>query len=316
MKRSVFAAVVVLLCCALPNVYGADGNPKQPAPVDPNAPAGARAQQPADPAIRKLSSRERKDRIKALPDKYRQFLEDVNPIITPSEIDAFLSLETDPQREIYIRDFWKRRDQMNGTSNSAFQDQYADRLESVKERYPQKSSDRARIFLIHGEPSAIMKVDCTRLLQPIEIWSYFFIPGLGHEVRFLFYVPRYQRDYRLWVPLGDEKQAMGELVSEEASGGSTSAEGAVQSVFYDKVDPYSRFGKIETQCTNGDDILRTIGYVRMNKIDMARVFEPPKIAEEDSRRILRSVVLGNPNAAKLAAEFSVRYPAKQGTRRR
>ncbi len=308
MKRSVFAILFALLV-ALP---GADPAVGSPVPAAEEKKAGP--QLPADPAIRKLSSRERKDRIKALPEKYRQFLEDVNPIITPAEIDAFLSLETDPQREIYIRDFWKRRDQLNGTSNSAFQDQYADRLESVKERFPQKSSDRARIFLIHGEPGAIMKIDCTRLLQPIEIWSYFYIPGLGHEVRFLFYVPRYQRDYRLWVPVGDEKQSMGELISEEASGSSTSAEGAVQSVFYDKVDPYSRFGKIETQCTNGDEILRTIGYVRMNKIDMARVFEPPKIAEEDSRRILRSVVLGNPNAAKLAAEFSVRYPAKQGTR--
>jgi Ca-activated chloride channel homolog len=312
MKRSVFAAVVALLV-ALPNAWGDDGNSKPPATAQKAADASAPAA-PIDPAIRKLSSRERKDRIKALSDQYRQFLEDVNPIITQAETDAFLALETDPQREVYIRDFWKRRDQMQGTTNLAYKDQYYARLEVVAERFKQRSSDRAKIYLLHGEPGGMLKIDCTRLLQPLEIWNYYYIPGLGHEVKFVFYVPRYQSEYRLWIPVGDERQAMGELVSEEASGGSRNPEQAVQSVFYDRVDPYSRFGKIETQCNNGDEILRAIGYVRVNKNDIARVFEPPKISEEDARKVLRSVILANPNAPKLAAEFSVRYPAKQGTR--
>ena len=63
-----------------------------------------------DPGIRKLSRRERKERIKNLGEKYRQFLSDVEPIMQSSELDTFLILETDPQRDIYITEFWRRRD--------------------------------------------------------------------------------------------------------------------------------------------------------------------------------------------------------------
>src|SRR5213594_2375509 len=63
-----------------------------------------------DQGIRKLSRRERKDRIKNLGEKYQQFLTDVEPIMQASELDTFLILETDAQRDIYITEFWRRRD--------------------------------------------------------------------------------------------------------------------------------------------------------------------------------------------------------------
>src|SRR5947207_14511998 len=100
-----------------------------------------------DQGIRKLSRRERKDRIKNLGEKYRQFLSDVEPILQPSELDTFLILETDAQRDIYITEFWRRRDQGQGTTNHAFRDQYYERIETVNERFKNASSDRGRIYL-------------------------------------------------------------------------------------------------------------------------------------------------------------------------
>src|ERR1700704_3918941 len=133
--------------------------PAQAAPAPaPAAPPDAKAK--PDQGVRKLSRRERKDRIKNLGEKYRQFLTDVDPIMNPAEMDTFLILETDPQREIYITEFWRRRDVANGTTNHTFRDQYYDRLETVKEQFKNVSSDRGRIFLIHGEPSERIVIDC------------------------------------------------------------------------------------------------------------------------------------------------------------
>ncbi len=263
MKRIALTVVLALTFLA-PNILAQTNNPPEPA----KAPARQ------DPGIRKLSRRERKDRIKNLSDKYREFLQDVEPIMQESELDTFLMLETDPQREIYIADFWLRRDKLQGTTNHTFHDQYYERLETVREKFANVSSDRSRIYLIHGEPEEMIDSDC-RLLVPIQVWKYLFIPGIGHDVRFLFFKSRTGVDYRLWIPIGISRgmdfDSMAELVSQD----------------------------IQTQ---------------MNKTDLMKVFNPPEVNEEDVHKILRSVVLATPNAPKLDADFALKFPAKQGTR--
>ena len=135
-----------------------------------------------------------------------------------SELDTFLLLETDPQRDIYIADFWHRRDKLQGTTNHTFRDQYYERLETVKEKFRNVSSDPGRIYLIHGEPAEIIESDC-RLLVPIQVWKYLYIPGLGHNVRFVFFQNRFGGDWRLWVPIGISQgidfDSLSELVSQD-----------------------------------------------------------------------------------------------------
>ncbi|HVR39746.1 MAG TPA: GWxTD domain-containing protein, partial [Thermoanaerobaculia bacterium] len=226
-RISRLAAAIGVVCVAL-TVVADDHNPPPPQTPD----TTAEAPKPApDGAIRKLSRRERKDRIQKLSDTYREFLRDVEPIILPQEQDAFLILETDAQRDIFIDDFWKRRDQAQGTTNRAFKTLYYDRLETAKERYKQASSDRSRIYLLHGEPESIIDVDCDRLLQPLQIWKFAYIPGLGHDARLLFYIPRQANDYKLWNPQGDLKLAMADLVSVDAMATSMGSDAAVDKVF-------------------------------------------------------------------------------------
>jgi Ca-activated chloride channel family protein len=301
------AAFALLLLLAAPNILAQANTPK-PAD-DKKQPA------PQDSGVRKLSRRERKDRIAKLPDEYRQFLADVEPIMMPTELDTFLILETDAQRDIYITEFWRRRDREQGTTNHAFKDEYYSRLDEVKTRFKYLASDRSRMYLIHGEPEAVINSDCIELLQPVEIWKYGYVPGMGHNVRFLFYVPRNGNDYKLWSPWGDQVDTLAELVSQEAMG--TSANGgrdAVQNVFYASEMQNTFVSKIETRCKDGEDILKAIFQMQQNKTDLLHVYDPPKIDEEDVGKILRSVVLQNPNAPKLAASFAVRYPGKQGGR--
>jgi Ca-activated chloride channel family protein len=314
MKRTALAAAVTLVVAAS-NIMAGANNPPAPAPTP--APAASSPAPPAKPyqdvASRKLSRREKKDRIKALGEKYRLFLQDVEPIMMPSELDTFLLLETDPQREIYITDFWRRRDVAQGTTNHSFRDEYYARLDEVKVRFKYVSSDRSRIYLIHGQPGDIILPGCDRLLQPIEIWKYGFIAGIGHDVRFLFYLPRTSADWRLWNPIGDEVSSLAELISEdEVATSSPGGAGAVSNVFYKQVSP--GVSRLQFECKEGDELQRAIFQMMQNKTDIPKYFEPPKVNEEDVHKILRSVVLANPGAPKLPAELSVAYPARQGER--
>jgi Ca-activated chloride channel family protein len=306
------AALPLILLFAFTDILAQTSAPPAPKPADDKA-----ANKPADQGVRKLSRRERKDKIASLGEKYQQFLQDVQPILQQTELDTFLVLETDAQRDIYIDQFWKRRDVAQGTTNRAFRDQYYDRLELAKEKYKHMSSDRARIFLIYGEPVEVFAVDCMRLLVPLEIWKYGYIQGMGSNVRFLFYEPRLRGgEYKLWQPMGDAKTDLAELVSQDAAGGSMSDGDAVNSVFNTNACSSCRsfVSRIQLECKDGDEILRAIGQVQQNRIDLLSVFDPPKVNEEDVRKILRSVVLASPGATQLSADFSVRFPGKQGSK--
>jgi len=307
MKRTALAAFAVTLILVTPNIVAQSNNSGEP----------SKPQQQA-PGIRKLSRRERKERIKNLSDKYRKFLEDVEPIMQDSELDTFLLLETDAQREVYITDFWRRRDAMQGTTNYTFHDEYYARLEKVKEQFKNVSSDRSRIYLIHGEPAEIIDSQNCRLLVPVQVWKYTYIPAIGHNVRFLFYVPRLGIDYKLWIPYGvgtNDPQSMAELISQDAMAGDMTGQGTgpVKYVF-GPVNPYSTMTNLEFQCKDGDEIQKAIYQSQLNKTDLMKVFTPPEVNEEDVHKILRSVVLADPNAPQLTTDFSIRFPAKQGSR--
>jgi len=313
MKRNALAAAAVMFAFAALNTVAQTNNPPAPAPQAQPSKSSTPA---TDPGVRKLSRRERKDRLKALTDKYREFLTDVEPIMLPSELDTFLILETDAQREIYITEFWRRRDQLQGTTNHRYRDDYYARMEEAKEKFKYMSSDRARMYVLQGPPGEILEIDCSHLLQPVEIWKYFYVPQLGHDIRFLFYKPRNGGDWKLWQPgiLSGQSDALAELVSQEAMGGASTPQAGVNKVFNESASPYTNVSKIDVECKWGEEILGAIYQMQQNTVDLPKVFEPPAVNEEDVHKILRSVVLANPNAAKLTAEYSVRFPAKQGSR--
>lgn len=265
----------------------------------------------APDAVRKLGRRERKERIAKLEEQHRQFLKDVEPIILPQEIDAFLILETNAQRDIYIDDFWRRRDQAAGTTNRAFRDLYFGRVEEARELFENLASDRSRMYLLHGQPMGILKTSCDRLLQPMEIWTYAHVPGFGTRAQFLFFLPRNGREYRLWSPISGS-MAMADLISVESVARTIGGDDqAVPAVFAPAAIGRSR---IELECAHGREILSAIYSMQSNKLTLPRLFDPPPINEEDISKIVRSVVIANPNAPKLTAEFAVAYPGKDGSR--
>ncbi|MDQ6799341.1 MAG: VWA domain-containing protein [Acidobacteriota bacterium] len=269
---------------------------------------------------RKLSRSERKERIKNLSDKYRQFLTEVEPILQPEELDTFLQLESDAQRDIYIEDFWKRRAAAKGISVTEVREQYYGRLQTAKEKYRSVASDRGRIYVIHGEPLEIKSYGdpACRLLQPLEVWTYGFLPELGHNTRLIFYMPRKGADYRLWLSRGTQSETLVELISNEVMALNNDDEAAAfQKVFgVSDIPACQIYGKshLACDCVNGEEIQKEIFGGQLWQSSWNKAFSPPPVNPEDVRRILHSVVLANPSAAKLPAEFSVTFPAHQGSR--
>jgi Ca-activated chloride channel family protein len=264
-------------------------------------------------AIRKLSKRERRHRVEKLAPRHQEFAADVEPIMLPAELDMFLSLPDDAARDTFAEEFWRRRDHVNHTSG-VFKDAYYRRLERAKELFKDVSTDRARLFLLHGPPADIVRTNCQRILQPVEIWKYPYLPGLGRDARLMFYKPRHQADYRLWSPIGGSV-AMGELlvapdvITQRSPQDTRARESLLQSS-----SPYAYLNQIQLGCSEGAEISAAITQMVQARIDLLKLFEPPELNQEDVRKLLRSVIIANPTAPKLTTEVSVRYPTKDGSR--
>ena len=167
-------------------------------------PSGAKVEAPAPVLVsnKPLTGKERKKLTAELPEKYRQFLQDVDPIITDVERDTLLKLGEDYQRQRFIDEFWKRRSTTSDGMRTPFQDIYEMRLAEAKERFRNINTDMGRIFLLHGPPDGVRKIDCDNVYWPIQIWYYERIDELRmSKVLLLFYQQLGVGDYRLWTPL-------------------------------------------------------------------------------------------------------------------
>jgi Ca-activated chloride channel family protein len=296
------ALAVALSLAVATAILGQDSQPPKPEP-----------QSERPDAIRKLSKRERKQRLEKLPTRHQEFAAEVEPIMLPAELDMFLSLEDDDARDTFIDEFWRRRDHVNHTSGM-FKDAYHQRLDRAKELFGRVDNDRARLFLLHGPPSDVVRTNCQRLLQPVEIWKYAFLPGLGHDARLMFYKPRHQNDYKLWSPIGGAVALADLLVAPDSVTQRGPEEARARDALVQSNSPYAYINQIQLGCSEGAEISTAITQMVQARIDLLKLFEPPELNAEDVRKMLRSVIISNPTAPKLTTEVSVAYPSKDGSR--
>lgn len=305
-KRTLIA--VSLSALTLANTVAAENTPAD-ASKSQKPPASTKKDPSQDAGARKLSRKERKERRAKLSDKYQKFLIDVEPIMMPDELDGFLVLESDAQRDLFIEEFWRRRDPNPHSSVNAYREDYGELLEEARSKYKNTMVDPSRMLLLHGRPNDVVKVSCDKYLQPIEIWKYAFIPGVGHNVLLLFYVPRNQQILKLWSTLMGDKDAMSDLLSPDGQ------MLGVERVFFESAGMGTGFiSKIAEECKDGDQILNAMAWMQRNKSDVNALFTPPKIDTEDVGKILRSAVLANPDAPKLDVTFASAFPGKRGSR--
>jgi Ca-activated chloride channel family protein len=254
-----------------------------------------------------LSRSQRKERIKNLSDQYRQFLLDVEPIIQPAEETAFLILESDAQRDVFIDAFWKRH-APNGVAGEVFKAQYAELIVEAAEKF-HKHTDRYTVYIVNGEPTEIFDPECHEYLQPIQVWHYA-RTAAGGSADVFFVVPQHGIDYRLWQPIG---QGLFDRYKELLS---TSGElEGVEAVFVGPVVMGMRqMPLMDRVCKDSNRLRKLIDEVAVLRAPATTIFRPAAVSEEPMKLLLKSMVIADPKAPKFETEMSVRFTQKDGNR--
>jgi VWFA-related protein len=244
-----------------------------------------------------LTSKERKQLKEALPEKHRQFLDDVDPIITDLERDTFLRISSEYQREKFVDQFWRRRSVAPDGMRIAFRDIYELRIRQARERFANMRSDQARIWLVNGPPDGIKKVDCQDIYWPIQLWYYERLESIkASKVLLLFYQPWQVGDWKLWTPL-DGAQAV-------VVGGMSGQMGAVA----------PRGGQVDpTRCTEWRDVQAALamgqalmGMTAMKTVDEMTKGPKPDVEGVDQILLMTTDIAAG--AATLPIQRTLRFP--------
>ncbi|PYX89542.1 MAG: GWxTD domain-containing protein [Acidobacteria bacterium] len=161
-------------------------------------------QDEVDPLKRPLTQKQKERNSKALKieigQTYKKWLnEDVRYIITPEEEQTFKQLSNDEERDVFIENFWLRRDPTPDTPENEFKEEHYRRIAYANEHFaagiPGWRSDRGRMYIQYGPPDEIDSHPSGGTYQrpmdegggststyPFEDWRWRYIEGIGQEV--------------------------------------------------------------------------------------------------------------------------------------
>ncbi len=137
-----------------------------------------------------------------IPATWRAWLEDVRPIMTRAEREAFALFATEEDRARFREAFWRARDPDPATPANEFQREYERSLAFVRGAYGGAHSDRGRVYLLLGKPSTVNRFSGEQDLVECEVWGYSGLSrrGLPPFLNFLFYRPRDMGEFRQFYP--------------------------------------------------------------------------------------------------------------------
>ncbi len=166
----------------------------------------------------------------------RTWLEDVSPIITKTEREVFAKLQTNAEREKFVRFFWRVRDPAPDTTENEFRKEYLERIRFADQNFghysPKRGSqtDRGYFHLVLGPPLERHFFTTQSEVWPLELWFYKGPQEYGLPAYFylIFYQPQGIGDFRLYSPgvEGPEKLAVPLMTGQTM----TSRQTAVQSI--------------------------------------------------------------------------------------
>jgi GWxTD domain-containing protein len=127
--------------------------------------------------------------------------EDVVYVITLAERKAYQELTTDDERAHFVQQFWERRDPTPGTARNEFRDEHYRRIAYANQRFPGTNmpgwrTDRGRTYIMFGPPDEIESHPAGEPF-PYEVWRYWYLEGIGSDLRAWFVDPQLTGDYRL-----------------------------------------------------------------------------------------------------------------------
>jgi VWFA-related protein len=241
------------------------------------------------PSARAGDTRAEKKAIAQLPQKYRDWLELVEPLITKPEKKAFLELQQDYQRDAFIQRFWDVRDR--GGTPGEFQRTWEARLDEAKARFGSMKDDRARVYMLNGPPAGIVAEHCATVLWPIEAWYYQRSERIGAEFVVVFYQHWNVGPFRIWEP----QAGLGELFMDES--------------------PNHGLGEIVNNCRNGDTLAGSLSWVNGQGMGYstleATYLSAPKGPSGEWISSFHSYSTDIPvNSQELPAKLEVSYPGR------
>lgn len=251
-------------------------------------------QGPAASPAQRLNGKQRKALHAALPEKYRQWLNDVGLIITDPERDVFLQIKDDIDRDEFIDEFWRRRSVDKDGLHTNFKERYMVRLEYAKEHFRNLDTDAAKIYLINGPPDAIIPVECEDLFVPIQVWYYERIEALKSKVYLIFYRPYGMEDWTLWSPIDnlDKLSASGMMMSLQQAG-------------------QTCYLATRTLQDAMNYELGVLGQGAMGMLGVAKLMQPPAVQTEGIDRFLGMTTQLSAGAAPLHLSPGIIYPASR-----
>jgi VWFA-related protein len=199
------------------------------------------------PSPAKERSKDGKRRVRDLPPEWQIWIEEeVYPIINNRQKKAFLQLESEAQRRSFVDRLWTLWGRQTGYG-AAFRSMYDDRLALVRMEFGSTLDARSRALLLHGPPPFRMVVDCTQVFNPMEIWSWPYIEGIGEAPVVIFYQKGSLGRWEMWEGFGG-RNVLYATIGVGSVGVVTGPPPATGSVF----------DRPEYRCIEGDTILRLI----------------------------------------------------------
>jgi GWxTD domain-containing protein len=152
-----------------------------------------------------------KVKVKDLPPQYQEWIDLTSYIITDKELDVFLHLQNDRDRDLFIQAFWNMRDPTPATPQNEFKEEHLKRFKEANYRFhfgtvrPGWKTDRGRFYIILGPPQSKTSIPGTLETYPAEIWSYYGDAEKGMPVHFqlCFFQYKNSGEYKLYDPVAD-----------------------------------------------------------------------------------------------------------------
>jgi GWxTD domain-containing protein len=202
--------------------------PTSPAQPDGVTKGPSITEQP-DPMKRPLSDKEKISQQKAvkqeLKGEYKKWVdEDVRWIITDQEMQAFKSLSNDEERDMFIENFWLRRNPNPDSPENEYREEHYARIAYANEHFaagkPGWRTDRGHIYIAYGKPDStdshpsggsydrpMEEGGGNTSTFPFEIWHYRYLEGIGDNIDIEFVDTCMCGDYHMTIDRS-EKDAL------------------------------------------------------------------------------------------------------------
>ncbi len=135
-------------------------------------------------------------------DSWEKWLAEVELIMTRAEKSGFKNLGAEEDRKRFKELFWKARNPNPESPQNEYLMEYYRRRNYAQRSLGGVNSDRARIYIILGEPTEKHNLSGNEKIFDTELWIYDGLrrPGLPPFIHLIFFKPRNLGDYKIFLP--------------------------------------------------------------------------------------------------------------------